>query len=276
MEVGVLIRVTGIVLAVAWAAACGSTETYPGRGVVQEVSASEQQILIDHEDIPGLMPAMTMNLAVYDRELLASLSPGDVIEFELTKQRGSFFITAATVVGQVEAEDGWSRLGDTLVKSDPAPPFELTDTEGEAVSLGGLAGRIVLLDFIFTRCPGPCPALTSNHVTVQRGLPDSLRDDVHFVSITIDPERDTAEDLRRYGEARGADLSGWSFLDGDPEAVRAVMSAYGIGTKPIEQDDVEHVLATFLIDREGRMVKRYLGVGEDPAVILADRAAAAG
>jgi len=269
---------------IAWAIAlaglaspgCDDTRVYPARGIVQEVALEEGQVMVDHEEIPGLMPAMTMNFAIYDRPLLESLSPGDVIEFDLTSERGSFFITAAQVVGEVRPEDGWSRLGEKLVRSDPAPDFDLTDTEGGTVSLGAFAGQAVLLDFIFTRCQGPCPALTSAHVRVQRELPPELRERVHFVSITIDPERDTPDELRAYAEARGADLSDWSFLTGERHAIEEVAEAYGIGVKPVEGGDIEHVLATFLIDPEGRIVKRYLGISNDPAEILADLRAIAG
>ena len=229
------------VLAILSLAGCDDTRTYPGRGVVHEVSLEERQALIDHEEISGLMPAMTMNFAIYDPEILARLSAGDVIEFEITSQRGSFFITDATVVGRVEPEDGWSRMGDGLVKSDPAPAFEGIDSTGATVSLAGLSGRAVLLDFIFTRCPGPCPALTSSHVSVQRALSPALRERVHFVSISIDPERDTPADMAAYGTARGADLSGWSFLTAEPEAVSSVLSAYGVGSTRSADGELVHV-----------------------------------
>jgi protein SCO1/2 len=245
------------------------------RGVVHEVSQEERQALIDHEDIPGLMPAMTMNFAVYDRELLESFKPGDVIDFELTAERGSFFITAASVVGKVEAEEGWSRMGEGLVPSDPAPPFELGDVSGETVSLAGLAGRVLLVDFIFTRCPGPCPSLTSGHVSVQRALAPTVREATHFVSISIDPERDTPADLEAYARARGADLSDWSFLTGSPEVVAKVLQAYGVGTGRDTNGEIEHVLATFLIDPGGRIVKRYIGLDHDPKTIAADLEAVA-
>ncbi len=150
-------------------AACDGARTWSGHGVVHEVSAADGQVLIEHDDIPGLMPAMTMSFAIRDPALLGKLAPGDVIDFEVTSQDGSLSITQAKVVGQVPAEDGWIRMGNGLVKSDPAPPFSLTDTRGETVSLAGLAGQVLLVDFIFTRCPGPCPALTSTHVVGAAG-----------------------------------------------------------------------------------------------------------
>ena len=274
MAVGLLkARLLGAALAAAaflGPTGCDDSQTHLGRGVVLEVSLKERQVLIDHQELPGLMPAMTMNFAIYDRELLESLRPGDVIDFELTSRRASFFITAATVVGVAELEDGWSRMGDGLVPSDPAPPFELLDVSGETVSLAGLAGRVLLVDFIFTRCPGPCPILTSSHVSVQRLLPQAVREATHFVSISIDPLRDTPADLEAYALARGADLSDWSFLTGPPDEIGKVVEAYGVGTGRSADGQIEHVLATFLVDPRGRIVKRYIGLDHDPAAIVAD------
>ena len=74
------------------------------------------------------------------------------------------------------------------------------------------------MDFIYTSCPGPCPIQSGVHVRVQRDLPAQLHDRVHFVSISIDPERDDPAALRAYAETHGADLTGWS-LDGEVDFV---------------------------------------------------------
>jgi protein SCO1/2 len=255
--------------------ACSDGDFHSGHGIVHEVSRADKQILIEHDEIPGLMPAMTMTFAVYDPKLLESLKPGDVIDFELQSERGSSWISAVTVVGQVQPEDGWSLMGDGLVQSDPAPPFAFADSNGEIVSLAGLAGKTLLVDFIFTRCPGPCPTLTSTHVAVQRALSPEQRERIHFVSISIDPERDTHEDLLAYGQARGADPSGWSFLTGPPTEVAEVVRAYGVGTVPGKGGEIEHVVATFLVDPRGRIVKRYIGLDHEPDEIVADLRAVA-
>lgn len=262
------------VVLVAWAG-CSDEQVHPGHGVVHEVSIEDRQVIIAHDEIPGLMPAMTMGFAVYDPELLASLSPGDVVDFDLTSARGSFWISSATLVGRVTVEDGWSLMGDGLVKSDPAAPFALADPDGRTVSLETLAGKTLLIEFVFTRCAGPCPSLTSSHVSVERSLAPALREKTHFVSISIDPERDTGEDMRSYGLARGADLSHWSFLTGDPERVLEVMRSYGVGTKLSGGSDVEHVLVTYLVDPRGRVVKRYLGLDHVPEDVVADLRAVA-
>jgi protein SCO1/2 len=129
-------------------------------------------------------------------------------------------------------------------------------------------GRVLLVDFVYTRCPGPCPILTSRHVSLQRALSPELRERTRFVSVSIDPEHDTPEALRVYAEARGADLAHWSFLTGPPEAVAAVVAAYGVGS--LRQDDgtIDHIVATFIVDPEGRIAERFVGLEHDSETLL--------
>lgn len=249
--------------------ACGPAR-HQAEGVIEDVARAEGQVLVAHEEIPGVMPAMTMNFDVPSPELLARLEPGQVIDFTLEISEDGYRITDARVRDRVEPREGWARLGQRLFRADPAPAFAGVDQSGRPVSLASLRGRAVLLDFVFTRCPGPCPILTGLHVDVQRALPEPLRERVQLVSISLDPAHDTPERMREYARARGADLSGWSFVTGEPEAIDGVLQAYGIGKIPREDGDIDHVVATFLIDPKGRIVRRYLGLEHEPEELLRD------
>ena len=244
--------------------------SYQGKGVVREVQSEYGQVVIAHEDIPGLMPAMTMNFDVPDAELLERLTPGQSIDFTLEFTGRSYRVIDATVTGEVEEREGWTRLGDSLVPTDPAPLFELTDQRGERLALADLAGSTLLLDFIYTSCPGPCPLLTAANVSVQRELSSELRERVWFVSISIDPKNDTPEALAAYARARGVDLDNWSFLTGSVEEVDAVLAAYGVGRSHSAERELEHTVVRFLIDAEGRIVKRYLGLEHATETIAGD------
>ena len=101
-------------------------------------------------------------------------------------------------------------------------------------------------------------------------IPEALRDRTRFVSITIDPARDTPEVLRAYAEARGADLTGWSFLTGPVERVDAVLRAYGVGVAMGEGEEIVHTVATFLIGPDGEIEARYLGSDTQAATLRAD------
>jgi len=233
------------------------------------VDRENQQVLIDHEDVQGLMPGMTMNFVVPDAEVLAGLSRGQVIDFEIRFTGRSYEISAATVVGEAPAEAGWRSLGEGLVLTRPVPEFDLIDQAGRAVTHASFPGRVLIVDFIFTECPGPCPVQTSNQVALQKKIPAELRPFVQFLSISLDPETDRPEVLKAYAEARGADLSNWSFLTGDREPVAALVTKWGIGSVRQPDGSIDHTLITFLV-QDGRVMNRYTpGEGQGES-LLAD------
>jgi len=251
-----------LLAACALLAACGGPDLYEAHGTVTEVRADLGQVVIDHEDIPGLMPAMTMNFDVADPALLEGLAPGDRIHFHVAHEGASYRVVAAEKVGEAGAAgvSGSVGLSGVAPEAEPAPPFELVDQDGAPRSLASLRGKTVLLDFVYANCPGPCPILTGTHVRVQKLLPEGLRGKVWFVSVTLDPERDSPEALRAYGKARGADFASWSFLTGPAQAVEEVIARYGVGKMPAPGGEIQHIVVSFLIDSEGRIVKRYFGL----------------
>ena len=92
------------------------------------------------------------------------------------------------------------------------PDFRLTNQQGKPLGLSDMKGKIWIADFIFTNCPTICPAMTQEMARLQF---EFVADPVYFVSFSVDPERDTAEVLTRYGKAYGADGRRWHFLTGD-------------------------------------------------------------
>jgi protein SCO1/2 len=232
------------------------------RGVVESVDPALRQVVIDHEDIPDVMPAMSMSFDVGDSYLLEGLEPGQTIEFTLELRSRSLRVVAARVVAEADGAScpGSLSFAGAVAERSPAPDFSLVDEDGRPVSLASLRGKVLLLDFVYTHCPGPCPILTGTHVSVQRVLPPELAEKVHFVSISLDPERDTPEAFRRYAKARGVDLATWSFLGGAPDAVADVTARYGVATMPGENGEIEHLVITYLIDAEGRIARRFAGL----------------
>jgi protein SCO1/2 len=140
-----------------------------------------------------------------------------------------------------------------------APDFALTSQDGAQVTLAGLRGKVVALTFIYTSCPDVCPMLTDKLARVQDELGSDFGSEIAFVSITTDPERDTAEVLKGYAEAFEADLAGWSFLTGEPAAVLEVAHRYGVAVAKAADGQVDHTMLTTLIDRQGTMRVQYLG-----------------
>ena len=261
-----------LVLAVLAACGAGSEQVYLARGTVKAVDAGAKQLLIAHEDIPGLMGAMTMSFDVPEARFLEGVEPGAQVSFELRKTADRMWISALHVDVPAGAAGATRPL---LPDLELAPDFTLDDQDGRAVRLSDLRGQAVLLDFVFTRCPGPCPIQTARLVDVQKKLPADLAARTRFASVSLDPEYDTAERRRAYAVRHGANLASWSFLGGDPARVQAVLDAYGIGTVRKPDGQLDHVVATFLIGPDGRVAHRYVGLETKSAVILSDLAALA-
>ncbi len=103
------------------------------------------------------------------------------------------------------------------------PPFALTERSGAIVSADDLRGRMWIANFIFTRCPGICPTLSTRMAALQRRLEGGTGSpvpEVSLVSISVDPARDTPEILRAYAQRFGALPGRWLFLTGAPGPVR--------------------------------------------------------
>src|SRR6185295_9578947 len=163
-----------------------------------------------------------------------------------------------------------------LPKIGPAPEFNLTDQDGRRVALKELRGKVLAVTFIFASCTDTCPLLTAKLAAVQDRLGAAFGPDVRFVSITVDPERDTPEVLKRYAEAHRANPAGWSFLSGTPDEIRNVAKRYGVYYKKTSRGDVEHTFLTSLIDRSGTLRVQYMGVRFNPDEMLRDLHSLAG
>ena len=151
-----------------------------------------------------------------------------------------------------------------LPKIAPAPEFTLTSQDGTKVSLADLRGKVVAVTFIYTLCTDTCPVLTPMMSFVQDRLGPDFGAKVAFVSITVDPERDTPAVLKEYAQAFGADLRGWAFLTGAPEAIREVTRRYGVFAARAETGDVDHSFLTSIVDPRGILRVQYLGARFDP------------
>ena len=145
----------------------------------------------------------------------------------------------------------------------PAPAFSLISQDGARVSLADYRGKVVALTFIFASCTDTCPLLTDKMARVQDALGDKFGARISFISITVDPKRDTSRVLKEYATNFGANLAGWTFLTGDPASIRDVERRYGVFVETTASGDINHTFLTSLIDRRGMLRVQYLGVRFD-------------
>ena len=151
-----------------------------------------------------------------------------------------------------------------LPKIAPAPGFTLTSQDGAQIALADFRGKVVAVTFIYTLCTDTCPVLTPMMSFVQDRLGRDFGEKIVFVSITVDPERDTPEVLKEYAQAFGADLGGWAFLTGSPATIREVTRGYGVFASKTANGDVDHSFLTSIVDPHGILRVQYLGVRFDP------------
>ncbi|MFA9489912.1 MAG: SCO family protein [Anaerolineales bacterium] len=153
---------------------------------------------------------------------------------------------------------------------NPAPPIPLTDTSGIPFQLEDYHGKIVLLYFGYTFCPDVCPSTLASVRQILDELGDSSQE-VVFVMITVDPDRDSPEILDEY-------LSrfhpGYIGLWGDGEELENVKQAYGVFSEIDPESDplnylVSHTARIFLIDQEGILRTGY-SFGTPNGKILSD------
>lgn len=165
------------------------------------------------------------------------------------------------IAGSAHAHD--ASHDERLPTIGPAPDFTLISQDGAPVSLHDFRGKVVAVAFIYTYCGDICPMLTANMAAVQEKLGPAFGPKVDFISITVDPERDTPEVLKQYAESFDADPKGWAFLTGDPATVRATGLKYGVIAKKTADGNVDHTLLTSLIDPNGILRVQYLGARFD-------------
>lgn len=161
------------------------------------------------------------------------------------------------------ANEGNVANNEAATEAEPVDRFEAVNQEGEPFTLDDLKGQWWVADFVFTNCTTVCLPMTSNMKILQDGLQEAGLDEVQLVSFSVDPDRDTPEVLKEYGEQYGADFSNWNFLTGyefDYIKDYSISSFKNLVAPPPEGDDqVTHGTAFFLVNPDGVVVNHYKG-----------------
>lgn len=141
----------------------------------------------------------------------------------------------------------------------PAPGFALLDPDGRPLHLADFRGRVVLLSFIYTSCPGACPLVSRRMALLQARLAAArlFPGRVAFLSVTVDPERDGADALARYAAAFGARRFGWWFLRESADRLAPVLAAYDEWTRRLPDGEIDHPARLYLIDPRGWIREIY-------------------
>ena len=148
------------------------------------------------------------------------------------------------------------------------PEFELTNQDGKAFGSAQLRGKIWIADFIYTTCPGPCPMISSRMSEMQKPLEKT---DVHLVSFTVDPAKDTPQVLRGYAEKLQAELGRWDFLTGSQSTIYNLSRngfKLAVSDGSHEKGIPVHSTRMILVDRHGDIRGYYNAVEADAVTKL--------
>jgi protein SCO1/2 len=249
---------------------------YPLKGVVKKVDLVRGSLMIAHEAIPGFMEAMTMPFFYQDRALLEGLAIGDhvdgtlhvvqedgvVVEHELrelvvTKPALRQF-TLDVTKGKVSLRDQPKQLE----IGQAVPDFAMTTQEGKPLKLSDLRGSVVVLTFIYTRCPLPdfCPLMDRKFGELAQragAVPERARQ-IRLISLSFDPEHDTPALLAKHAQAKGAVPPLWTFAVATHEELAKIGRPLGLFYGPRE-NEIAHNLCTAIIDTEGKLARLELG-----------------
>jgi protein SCO1/2 len=256
-----------------------SQEHYATRGVVRGFSPDRSTIEIQHENIPGFMPSMTMPFVAHDPKEVANLKTGDAISFRMTVTQKDFWIDNVKKIGRndvdvAEPNRTPSMSVETsarLKEGDQMPQFSLTNQNSQSVSLDTFRGRPFVITFVFTRCPLPnfCPLMSNNFEELQAAITagNGPLASTRLLSVTLDPAFDTPQVLKAYAGYHHADPKSWTFATGDEKEIETLTRAFSV-YRQTEGGTISHGLATALIDKDGKIAKVWRGNAWKPDEVI--------
>jgi protein SCO1/2 len=267
----VLLALLCLCASAGWAA-----KTYSVTGLVLNVEKEHQRFVASCQSIPGYMDAMVMPYPVRDAKELEGLAPGMMIEFTLVVEPESAYAEKIHVREYQSVEqdpltarrlkllngvfDAPSSATKALEAGQRVPEFALTDQNRQRVALSQFSGKVVLLNFIYTRCalPNFCFRIANNFGVLQRRFKSRMGRELVFLTVTFDPVHDTPEALARYASIWKANPETWHFLTGATPDVQRVCNLFGVDFFP-DEGLMDHSLHTAIIDPSGRLVANLEG-----------------
>jgi protein SCO1/2 len=258
-----------------------ATREYPLQGQILSVTDDRKEANIKHDEIKGFMPAMTMPYKVRDAKEFEGLKPGDLLSATLVVISNDAYLKDVKRTGEAPiepppAERPAASSGFELLKDgQPIPDMPFVTQDGKKVVFPkDFHGKATALTFTYTRCPMPtfCPLMDRNFVEMQEKLKADPAFRGHLVSVTVDPKYDTPPVLKQHANKLGADPRVWTFLTGERDELDKFASRFGLSvTRGLtDQSEISHTLRTVIVDRQGNLVKTFVGNEWKPGDVVAD------
>jgi protein SCO1 len=250
-------------------------------GKVVAVDARGSSVVVDHQAIPGFMDAMTMAYPVRDPSILTPLGVGDEITADVVVAPDGAYLENIVVTkkgtgGQAPTTEHEPTPGEKV------PDFAFTNQDGKRIHLSSFEGHVLLVTFVYTRCPFPtfCPLVSRNFAEVyaQTRKNPALDSKVRLLTISFDPQHDTPKVLRAYGgsfrDVAGAiPFDRWEFAVPSQADLKKIADYFGLFFTP-NGGQIVHSLSTTVISPEGTVYKWYEDNQWTPKDLVADATAA--
>jgi protein SCO1/2 len=183
---------------------------------------------------------------------------------------GIILLAVGIIFFVTQIQDHQEIVAENLPEYFEAPEFELINCTEVQVTNADLKGTVWLVDFIFTRCTGPCPIMTQKMVNIQKALKENaLWPEVKLVSISVDPEYDTPQILKEYADKWGADTEAWFFLTGPADStLQLIREGFNITAQKESSEHMGHGMpnilhnTSFLLIDQSGIVRKILALDE--------------
>jgi protein SCO1/2 len=259
---------------------------YPFTGRVISVDSKDQSALIDGANIPGFMDAMAMSYKVKPASDLTQLSPGDTISGQVVVLEGDdengnplgYWLENVKVTAHAKTPAAPGKTQRIPSPGELVPDFSFTNQNGRTVSFKQYRGKILLVTFIYTRCPFQdyCPRMSNNFAQIYSQLTGDrkLAEHTRLLSVSFDPEYDKPKVLRdyAYSVAHTHDsklFERWEFAAPRPADLPEIADFFGLVYKP-EGGLITHSLSTTVIGPDGKIVSWYHGGDWQPSDLIKD------
>ena len=261
------------------------TKTYSIRGIVVASDVKTGSVTVDTDAIPGYMDAMTMPYTLAQPNVATDLHPGDTITATLTVTADADTLDQIDVIAQAKPDYKPAVTYNNLQPGETVPDFHFLNENGREVRLAEWRGKVLLMTFIYTRCPLPnfCVRMSRNFAEIDKDLAKDPKLDAktHLLSVSFDPKYDTPKVLRSYGEAYTGNytketFAHWDFAAPTEKELPKVLQFFDVGATPEKDGTITHSLSTVVIGPDGKVFKWYPGNDWTPEQVLADVRQAAG
>jgi protein SCO1 len=254
----------------------GAARQYSVSGLVLRVDRPRQTMVVSCNTIPGYMEAMGMPFEVRDPKALDGLRPGMAVEFRLVVNLNSSYAENIRVrkfesveqdpftAHQLKALQALvvpaSAATASVAVGQSVPDFKLIDQNRQLVSLGQFSGKVVAINFIYTRCALPqfCFRLSNNFALLQKRFTGHMGRGLVLLTVSFDPAHDQPEVLAAAAKTWKADARTWRFLTGPISDVKQVCGMFGVDAWT-DEGLMTHSLHTVIVDRQGKLAANLEG-----------------